>query len=262
MDCDFVFVVLVYRNTNDLKDFFANLSVQNNKVIVVNSYFDDESEKAFKEIAENHGADFISVPNNGYGAGNNRGCEYALKKYRFRYLVISNADIEVNKMELEQLKPYEDSIIAPKTLTLTGKNQNPFMIRHHPHIDSLKSWAYRKNLHKVIFFFSMLSRLERELYLKITYPLFHSRKIYAAHGAFVILPYSVINKLSPIYNEKMFLFCEEEHLALLAKKNNIPIVYLPSVIIRHKEDGSTGALGNNFIYVRESYLEFYNYWYK
>ena len=258
---DFVFVVLVYRNTNDLVEFFANLSLPNTKVIVVNSYYDEESEKAFKEIAENNAADFISVPNKGYGAGNNRGCEFALKNYKFRYLIISNADIEVKQMDLEQLIPYEDSIIAPKTLTLTGKNQNPFMIRHHPYIDGVKNWAFKNNYRKVIKFFSMFSRIEREFYLKVTYPMFHNNQVYAAHGAFVIIPYSIINKLCPIYNEKMFLFAEEEHLAQMAKCQKIPIVYLPQIKVLHKEDGSTGAIGDNFKYIRESCIEFYNYWY-
>ena len=41
---DFVFVVLVYRNTADLHDFFAALKVANSKVVVVNSYYDDNTQ--------------------------------------------------------------------------------------------------------------------------------------------------------------------------------------------------------------------------
>ena len=85
---DFIFVVLVYRNTSDLVDFFASLKLERTRVIVVNSFYDEESELQFKQIAESNHAEFLSVPNKGYGAGNNRGVEYALKHYDFKYLVI------------------------------------------------------------------------------------------------------------------------------------------------------------------------------
>lgn len=258
---DFVFVVLVYRNTQDLTDFFTHLSIPNAKVIVVNSYYDDLSEKEFKKIATNNGADFISVPNKGYGYGNNRGCEYALAHYKFKYLVISNADVEIKNMCIDLLEKYCHCIVAPKINTLTGKNQNPFMAKHHPFMDKMKNWVFRNNYRFLIRFLSAYSRLEREFYLKIYYPLFKKSSVYAAHGAFVILPYEFIKQNTPIYNERMFLFAEEEHLAQLAKKNNIPIVYMPLIRIVHKEDGSTSLLNNVFEYVRESYLEYYRFWY-
>ena len=95
MEYDFVFVVLVYRNTKDLEDFFCSLKVPYSKVVVVNSFFDDKTEQEFQSIAQRNRADFISVPNKGYGFGNNTGCRYALENYKFKYLVISNADIEI-----------------------------------------------------------------------------------------------------------------------------------------------------------------------
>ena len=63
MKYDFIFIVLVYRNTKDLKDFFDSYNLANSKVIVVNSFYDKESECEFKNIAEANNADFLSVPN-------------------------------------------------------------------------------------------------------------------------------------------------------------------------------------------------------
>jgi len=259
---DFVFVVLVYRNTQDLEDFFSSLSLKNSKVIVVNSYYDETSEQRFREISLNNNADFLSVPNKGYGAGNNRGCEYALKNYHFRYLIISNADVEIIQLNTEQLSKYNNSIIAPKILTLFGKNQNPFMPYYSTKVDIIKNWAYTHRSRLIILILSALARIIRELYLRLLFPLFRHRRIYAAHGAFVILPFEFVYKFSPIYNERMFLFAEEEHLAQLARKNNVLIMYNPQIVIRHKEDGSTSSLGDNYNYVRESYLEYYKFWYK
>lgn len=111
---DFIFVVLVYRNTSDLVDFFASLKLERTRVIVVNSFYDKESELQFKQIAESNHADFLSVPNKGYGAGNNRGVEYALKHYDFKYLVISNADVEIKNWILQNWKNMETVFLLLK----------------------------------------------------------------------------------------------------------------------------------------------------
>ena len=87
-DLDFIFVVLVYRNIDDLKDFFDHFTIPNSKVVVINSFYDKNSESSLKNIAEENDADFISVPNKGYGAGNNRGIEYVLNNYDFKYKYI------------------------------------------------------------------------------------------------------------------------------------------------------------------------------
>lgn len=64
-----VFVVLVYRNTQDLRDFFKYIDIKDSHTIVVNSYYDEQTVIEFKKIALKAEADFISVPNKGYGAG-------------------------------------------------------------------------------------------------------------------------------------------------------------------------------------------------
>ena len=121
MTYDFIFVVLVYRNTSDLIDYFASLKLERTRVIVVNSFYDEESELKFKQIAESNHADFLSVPNNGYGTGNNRGVKYALDHYDFKYLVISNADVEIKAMSKEYLDNRKNGIYDTYIKTLSGK---------------------------------------------------------------------------------------------------------------------------------------------
>ena len=157
MKYDFVFVVLVYRNTQDLKDFFSSLLLSAVKVIVVNSFYDKESESDFKKIAEANNADFLSVPNKGYGAGNNRGVDYALAHYDFKYLVISNADICIEKMDLSAFCGLKKGIYAPSIHTLSGKQQNPHMPFHISLIDSIKYKCFMKNDWKTIMFFCALN---------------------------------------------------------------------------------------------------------
>lgn len=261
MKYDFIFIVLVYRNTKDLEDFFISFKLTNSKVIVVNSFYDDESEKIFKQIAKNGNADFISVPNKGYGAGNNRGIEYALKNYDFKYIVISNADVNIININIDTLKNYPEGIYAPSIRTLKGKQQNPHMPFHCKIIDKQKYKFFLKNNWKAIILFSALNRILRIFFLNII-RFFNSGKIYSAHGSFIVLPKNIVEKLVPLYDENVFLFTEEENLAMNARAQGIHTYYTPQIHIQHKEDGSTSTISDKQRDItRDSYLKFYQKWY-
>lgn len=260
MTYDFIFVVLVYRNTFDLIDFFASLKLERTRVIVVNSFYDEESELKFKQIAESNHADFLSVPNNGYGTGNNRGVKYALDHYDFKYLVISNADVEIKAMSKEYLDNRKNGIYAPSIKTLSGKQQNPHMPYHIKMIDKLKYKLFCKNYWTGILLFCAVNKILRNLFFITTKLGFH--KIYTAHGAFVIFPKEIVEDLYPFYDEDVFLFTEEENLGQLAQRNKINTYFVPKVKIRHKEDGSTSMISDKQRDItRKSYITFYKKWY-
>ncbi len=257
---DLVFVVLVYRNSQDLMDFFHSLSIPNSKVIVVNSYYDENSEKRFQKIAQDSGADFISVPNKGYGAGNNKGIEYALSHYDFKYLIISNADVIIETLDVSSVEKYGNVIIAPKIINLSGKKQNP-SAPFSPGKLSLYAWKYiyTKNLRFLVLPMSAWSRLKKILYYVIN-PF--QEFVFSAHGAFVIIPEKIVRQLHPLFNEEMFLMVEEEHLGMKAKSQGIKTRYVPDIVIRHKEDGSMKMASlNNFETRKQSFLVYYNYWF-
>lgn len=262
MKYDVVFVVLVFRNTKDLEEFFLNFKILKTKVIVVNSYYDQQTDNTLRFIAEGNGADYITVPNNGYGYGNNRGCEYAINHYEFDYLVISNADVVISCFDSSLLYKYKNCIIAPRIQTIHRKDQNPFLPYNCDFYEKTKYYCYKKKYNSLLLLINSVSRLEREIFLKVLWPTFHRRKVYAAHGAFVIFPKSVVEKLFPIYNEKIFLFSEERHLAKLAQQNTISTVFVPEIVVVHKEDGSVSLINNIFEYLRNSFMEYYDSWYK
>lgn len=263
MKYDFVFVVLVYRNTGDLIDFFEHLDLPNVKVIIVNSYFDDESEAKFKKIADENRADFISVPNKGYGAGNNRGIEYALKNYDFLYLVVSNADVIIKHMKIEDLTGYCNYICAPNIIDIRGKRQNPHAAFRKTKLHySIRYHLQKYNLPGMMLFYSIISRFNKIIFYSLN-KFFGRNLIYAAHGAFVIFPYNIINKMVPLYNEDMFLFGEESHLGLKAERLGISTIYVPKIVIEHKEDGSVSLEKINTSKIgKESFNRLYEYWFK
>lgn len=261
MKYDFIFVVLVYRNTDDLSDFFAHFAVPDSKVIVVNSFYDELSESTFRIIAENYGADFISVPNNGYGAGNNRGIEYALHHYDFQYLVVSNADVLIKDLDFYTVQKYGNVIIAPEIRNVNGKRQNPSTpftpsrLRENVHY-----WMIKRKYYKIIWILYVWSRLTKNFYYLISR---WKKDVFSAHGAFLIIPKGLLDHLVPLYDERMFLFNEEEHLGRLAASKGIKTCYAKDIRIYHKEDGSMIVANvNHMKQTRQSYMIYYENWIK
>ena len=250
----FIFIVLVYKNTEDLRDFFKSIHSSENHVIVVNSFYDKKSQEEFENIAKENNADFLNVENKGYGSGNNAGIEYAINHYKFDFLVVSNADISIENID-ENLE--SENIIAPKIVTKDGKNQNPHTPYYFRWLDNLKYLGFSNNNKKIVYLSIAVNKLFR-LFFLLCSKLGFASSIYAAHGAFIIIPEVVIKKLHPIFDENMFLFVEEDVLGYKARQNNIQIKYMPSILIKHKEDGSVSEISDKvYDYIRKSYLHYY-----
>ena len=126
----YVFVILVYRNSDDLISCLRSIedNVENYRVIIVNSYFDEYTKNQVEMIAKSNKCDFLNVKNNGYGAGNNRGIEFVCKNYEFEYVIVSNPDIIIDSMLGSPNVFAGMDIIAPKIVTLNRKNQNPILV--------------------------------------------------------------------------------------------------------------------------------------
>ncbi len=259
-------MILTYRNTNDLKNFIKvtrEKLVGSYRIIVVNSYFDENSRKEFYNIATDNECDFLNIENKGYGYGNNQGIEFARKNYEFNFLIVSNPDIEIIHFPIKKLEGLKDCIIAPSIKTLTGKNQNPFYYSKMELVDFLKYYSCITEKKIISYVGIVINKLYRELRLIIDRILkVKQRRIYAAHGSFVIIGSEVLAKLGKIYNEKMFLFHEENHLARLARSKNIKTYMIPEIKVLHKEDGSVGLESEKITkkYGRDSFIIYYESW--
>lgn len=254
----YIFVVLVYKNTDVLKGFLDSLHlVDNYKVVLVNSFYDESSEKLCKDYADLYGADYISVPNKGYGAGNNEGIKHSKEKYDYEYLIISNSDIILKTLNDNNLGD-SVAIYAPQTIMLNGKRQNPNIVYHSSVYDYFSDLSYIKNISWLLVIPHAISRFSREItqfYVKVFKR--EKIKIFSAHGSFLIITRNAVDKLIPLFNERMFLYNEELYLAFRAKKQGVPIFFCPSIEVFHLEGASTDkGSGNSFSYEvnRSSYL--------
>lgn len=236
-----IYVVVVYKNTKDILALIQSIKKYNSdfKIIVVNNYFDDESLRKCQNIAYEGDCDFLSVPNGGYGFGNNRGIEYCNQNYDYDFIIISNPDIEIKKFEIDEIYKLNDSVIGPIITTKIGKHQNPYWLVNN----KISEWLIYKGYlikNKIIVYLGIaLNKIIREGFLKYFLKSNNMKfKVFALHGSFVIFPKKVINLIGLPYDEEMFLFSEEAHLAHVFKKNGIISQITKSVEVLHKEDGS------------------------
>lgn len=258
----YIISVVLYKNMNDVVDMISSVrkAIHSYKIVLVNNYYDEASLREAKALAENNSCDLLETNNNGYGAGNNCAIEYASNNYKFDYIIISNPDIVIRQFdETDLLPPAIPAIYAPDIICRTGKRQNPMWTNKSNALE----WAlYQGIKHKfpVLEYGAILIRkVQRQLYL-LRHKKHGVSKIYAAHGAFVVLSRTALQKIMIPYSSNMFLFFEEAWLANKAYLNAIDTYYCPSIIIDHKEDGSMKVTNlNTKSEARKSVIYYYEH---
>lgn len=258
---DIIFVVLVYRNCNDLVAFFGSLGKVKGKykVIVVDAYYDDQSSERIKIVALSNNSHYIQIPNKGYSYGNNKGIDFAVKNYQFEYLVVSNPDIEIIDFDVESLKKLPVGCYGPDVTTKSGRKQNPMYIKENYFSRYICYLGLKKN--NRFFFFLGISvnkiqnAIERVFLRKM-------KIVYQLHGCFFIFSYDLLEQIMPVFDEKMFLFAEESYLAKRLQSLNKKSFFVPIIKVKHNEDGSMKYLKNvnkplmdSNIYVFEKYYK-------
>jgi len=241
---DYVFIVLAYRNMEDLQELIDSIKkrVRCYKVVIVNSYYDESSKSIAEDIANKNNCDFINIENKGYSYGNNTGIEYAVNKYKFRYLVISNPDIVIKRFP-KNCDDISGDIIAPCIVAKSGKHQNPMIVKRSKLAEYLIYTGFKKRKKVILFAGIGINKIMRETVLRMKkkkpiYP------IYCAHGSFLLISSLAISKIGiRPYDENMFLFAEESVIALKSENAGLLTIYNSKIVVNHKEDGSMKIAG-------------------
>ena len=252
---ELVFVVLVYKNVEVLQQFFASLILPYNyRVIVVNSFCNQETEEACRALSNEYEADFIPVPNKGFGAGNNVGCRYAMEHYQYRFLILSNSDIIIRDINFLCQMDEKKAVYAADVRMENGHRQNPhlpFKVGLYLKLLDL-SYLWKSNvLMNVAFAFNRILRELVVIWTKMNGD--RKVKVFSAHGSFIILTCQASQALSPIFHEEMFLYNEELYLAYRCRQLQIPIYYVPKLKVIHLEGASSNIQSNSWENHEESY---------
>lgn len=255
-----VFVLLNYNTSKDLEYFIKSTDKLTlgfkYKILCVDNYSNDINLERLSKLKRKYNFDILKNENTGYGDGNNKGIEFALKHYEFDFLIVSNCDIEIEKFSIDVLQRKSDGIIVPNIINNAGAFQNPMYYKKH----NILFWMFNQAsklsstlLQKLTIGFSKLLKIRDRL-------LINDNKIFAGHGSFIIFPHIIITRLHPIFEKEMFLLCEELVLAVKADKDNIPIYYCDDIKVKHFEDASMGNYNNQnkkFKLWQQSYSIFY-----
>lgn len=263
----YVFVILVYRNTNDLQECLESIKEKapSSKAVIVNAYYDDDSQQEVERIARLYGSDFIAIENKGYSYGNNQGIEFARMHYDFEYVVVSNPDITIEEFDDSFLTPgFKYDIIAPKIIAASGVAQNPAMFKRLPIAEYFIYHGFKDNSKLSLVLGLTISKIVRE-FVSCVKRIGKKRvfEIYCAHGSFLLLSKAIVERMSPVYDNRVFLFGEEGILAYKAKKAHFKTCYSDYIFIRHKEDGSMklsdlsieGEMKKSNIFYYENYVK-------
>ena len=238
---DFIYVVVLYKNAKDVEELRESIIRQNRsyRIVLVNNYADEKSLYDIRKLATKFDdVDLVEEENRGYGAGNNVGIEFAVKHYKFDYIIICNSDTVIEKFDVDVLAPPSKSAIyAPEITCKTGKKQNPHWVSYSPLAEKLQYIACKHENVFLDYLAIALLKIPRIIFQKI-YSNSEGKIIYSAHGAFLILSSAAVEKLRPLFDENMFLFYEEVYLANRAKEKGVPTFYVSQIKVFHKEDGS------------------------
>lgn len=253
---DVIFVVLTYKAYQDLNEFCLSLNgfKFTYKIIVIDAFFSEELSNKIKEISNKNNCIYLQIENKGYSYGNNYGIDYAVKNFDYKYIIVSNPDIVLKKFDINLLDS-SAAIQGPKIITKNKKNQNPFRSHSFSFGEYVSYIGFKKNIKLFVWFNIIINKLLRYIYL---INCCHSQKVYALHGSFLIFNKKTIEKYNPIFENKMFLFAEEDYLAYRMKKNKETIIYNEAIEVFHKEDGSVGISNINVNGItKDSYIYYY-----
>ena len=187
----------------------------------------------------------ICSDNVGYGAGINIGIrKFAKDNIKFKVLIVCNCDIEILSIPENAFMREGDCIIAPRILTKKGKNQNPLLKFKPVFLLILFSYAQHTNNWMLFRFLTIILRIYN---YSLSHLFFFTDQIYAAHGSFIIIPNQSLNKINELFDNDIFLLCEELVLAEKALSHDIRIVYDEAITIRHYEDASMAHYNTNML---------------
>ncbi|MEK1310397.1 glycosyltransferase family 2 protein [Limosilactobacillus fermentum] len=182
-----------------------------NHIVVVDNQSTDDSFKKLKEIINNKVVLLSSGANKGYGYGNNFGIRYVNKHFDSDFIVIANPDVTFKEETLNSicdiLAQNERAVMASTVMAdaYGNKQTNTAWRSLSPLTFTLNEGAF---IHRVF---------KLNQYSNLFNSNLNVRKVDCLAGSFFVLKKDKLFEKG-IYDEKMFLYCEEDYLGLRLKQ--------------------------------------------
>lgn len=226
-------LVLNYNDAQTTINFIRNIKDFKNirKIVVVDNCSTDDSLKRILAFASDK-LDVVKTPlNGGYGLGNNFGIRYLIENYRSEYILLSNPDVIVEEetiSELERfLKANQDyALAAPFMLDSSGARQVNTCFR----IPNM--WDY------ILSFEMIWSKwFSKYFYKDIVLENGKCKDVDGISGSMFMMNAYYMNKYG-MYDENIFLYCEEITLGMKLKEAGLKTALLPQYSFVHNHSVS------------------------
>lgn len=258
----FGFVVLNYRNYEETfacVDSILAISDENYFVVVVDNDSPNDSFEVLSRRFEGHPKVKVlhSGRNGGYSYGNNFGIKY-LAGMNIHDVIIATSDTLVRSPDiLQQLRAIDADdlgVVGPQVRDLNNDNQNPMLAKVDlPYIVNIHYPAAAAFLRNLVYTWrpSLKTRIRSQKEnAREEAP---GGEVYMVHGCFLYLSRHYLKKCGQL-DETLFMYGEEDLLAYTCRQHGLRTVYLPQVVVMHKDAASTPKENNNSFTVTNSRL--------
>ena len=246
----FSFVILHYKNIDETIEcltYLKKLDLTDAHIIIVdNNTLSTSEEKLIKRFTN----DILKLDQNyGFAKANNKGIEYAKKKYHSKFYIVMNNDVYISDKDFlniisKDYEKYKFAMLGPLITSPSGESVNPFPVIKD--IASLNNEIKRCEklisiYNNPISYWLLQTGIKIKHFLKKPVVPANGSKVLTdapLHGCCIIFSKDYIDKYKyPFYNET-FLFHEEEFLYQRVVKDNLVSLYDPKLTVFHKEGSS------------------------
>ena len=257
-------VILNYLNYKDTLECVKSLLGQSYKafyIVIVDNHSANESYQVLRN--KFFGVENISVvqtsANLGFAKGNNQGIKI-LKEMGIRKVLVSNNDvIFFDKYYLEHLVDlkYKSCVgmIGTAIINADGGNHNPVPVsnltygrfRMYEIAASFKCWStrYVPGIKKLYDFkHSLVKKETSSQHIDGSRTHILNPEFEMLHGSVLYFTENFLNEYDGFY-PGTFLYVEEDILNLLCQRTGMRQMYVSSIVVKHKEDGSSDMAWEN-----------------
>lgn len=196
------------------------------KILVVDNHSKDNSLESLKTLEHDKVIVVDSGENKGYGAGNNFGIRYLNDFYHSEYILLSNPDVIVEEKVLIELENFlinniDYAIVAPFMLNAKGIKEYNTAFR----IPS--KWEYILSIDR------LLSKIKGSFYYKnIKSETQNAKDVDSVTGSMFLMRTKDMLEYG-MYDENIFLYCEELILGIKMQNAQKKIALLPNLTFIH-----------------------------
>ena len=256
-----VFVILHYNTIEDtiecVEYIKKNTDIGQTKIVIV----DNASPNGTGHILEDmyHDNNQIRVicndKNLGFAKGNNVGFYYAKKEWNPEFIILMNNDVLLletqfyKKIKLHFVeKKY--AVLGPMIVTKDGKwKNNPTKVQFKSLRDVekfIKRYEFilltmKLKIYPICRYIGKIRRIkelkkidDKEIYCQ-------KAENVKLHGCFLVLSKEYIKNFEGL-DDRTFLYLEEDILYFQMMKEGMKMLYVPDIIVYHKEDSATNSI--------------------